>query len=43
MEFYADADPGPLGKPTAEKISDYEEYRDWDPTDPDENNPWKNL
>ena len=43
VEFYADADPGPLGKPTAEKISDYEEYRDWDPTDPDENNPWKNL
>lgn len=43
VEFYSDPNPGPLGKPTAMKISEYEEYRDWDPTDPDENNPWRNF
>ncbi|MBP3595878.1 MAG: L,D-transpeptidase [Clostridia bacterium] len=41
VEFYSDPDnPGPLGKPKAQKISDNEECRDWDPTDPDKNNPW---
>lgn len=40
VEFYSDANnPGPLGKPTAQKISN-NEYRDWDPTDPDPRNPW---
>lgn len=40
VEFYSDAsNPGPLGKPTAQKISN-NEYRDWDPTDPDSRNPW---
>lgn len=40
VEFYSDAgNPGPLGKPTSQKISD-SEYRDWDPTDPDPRNPW---
>ena len=40
VEFYSDADnPGPLGKPTARKISKYEN-RDWDPTDPNPDNPW---
>lgn len=40
VEFYSDADnPGPLGKPTAPKISD-SDYKDWDPTDPDPRNPW---
>ena len=40
VEFYSDAEnPGPLGKPTAPKISN-NEYRDWDPTDPDPRNPW---
>lgn len=40
VEFYSDTNnPGPLGKPTAQKISD-NEYRDWDPTDPDPRNPW---
>lgn len=43
VEFYSDADPGPLGKPTAQKISDDESVRNWDPTDPDKNNPWKNY
>lgn len=39
VEFYSDSNPGPLGKPTAQKISN-NEYRDWDPTDPDPRNPW---
>ena len=40
VEFYSNENPGPLGKPETPKISEYEEYRDWDPTDPDVNNPW---
>lgn len=41
VEFYSDkTNPGPLGKPTAQKISDNKKCRDWDPTDPDKNNPW---
>ena len=40
VEFYEDDDPGPFGKPTAQKISDNERCRDWDPTDPAEGNPW---
>ncbi len=41
VEFYKDTeDPGPLGKPTAPKISDNVLCRDWDPTDPDPENPW---
>jgi hypothetical protein len=32
---------GPLGKPEAKKISNNIELRNWDPTDPDPNNPWK--
>lgn len=40
VEFYSDPNPGPLGKPTAQKISDDEEVRGWDPTDPDNDNPW---
>lgn len=41
VEFYASSDPGPLGKPTTRKISDApSNIRGWDPTDPDENNPW---
>lgn len=43
VEFYDDKNnPGPLGKPTAQKISGNAALRNWDPTDPDENNPWKN-
>ena len=42
VEFYSSSDPGPLGKPTAKKISSYsEELKKWDPTDPDSRNPWK--
>lgn len=41
VEFYSSSDPGPLGKPSAQKISGYDSpYRDWDPTDPDTSNPW---
>lgn len=42
VEFYSSADPGPLGKPGTRTISDNVECRGWDPTDPDENNPWRN-
>ena len=41
VEFYYDSNPGPLGKPTARKIENIPECRDWDPTDPDPANPWK--
>lgn len=42
VEFYADSNPGPLGKPTAQKISDEDEdIRGWDPTDSNIKNPWK--
>ena len=40
VEFYNSEVPGPLGKPEAPKISDNEECRGWDPTDPDPDNPW---
>lgn len=40
VEFYEDINPGPLGKPTAQKISENELCRDWDPTDTAEGNPW---
>lgn len=42
VEFYSSSNPGPLGKPSAKKISSYPDYlRNWDPTDPNSNNPWK--
>lgn len=41
VEFYSSSNPGPLGKPTAQKISSApSNVRGWDPTDPDKNNPW---
>ena len=41
VEFYSDSsDPGPLGKPKSQKISDNKTNRNWDPTDPDKHNPW---
>ena len=44
VEFYADSNPGPLGKPEALKISGADvKVRGWDPTDTNEGNPWKNL
>ena len=43
VEFYSSSNPGPLGKPTARKISrEASPYKNWDPTDPNSNNPWKN-
>ncbi len=41
-EFYSDSNPGPLGKPGAQKISGNERCRGWDPTDPNGENPWNN-
>lgn len=36
VEFYSSSNPGPLGKPTAQKISNApKNLRNWDPTDPD--------
>lgn len=44
VEFYSSSEPGPLGKPTAQKISNAEgNLKNWDPTDPNQNNPWKNY
>lgn len=40
VEFYSSSNPGPLGKPTAKKISSNEKCRNWDPTDPLAGNPW---
>ena len=41
VEFYSSSNPGPLGKPTAKKISNAPSYvKGWDPTDPDSRNPW---
>lgn len=41
VEFYHDSNPGPLGKPIESKISGNVANRNWDPTDPDPNNPWR--
>ena len=41
--FYSDSNPGPLGKPTEQKISGVTGYNNWDPTDPHPDNPWKNY
>ena len=42
VEFYSSSVPGPLGKPSAPKVSNAGEVlRGWDPTDPDPNNPWR--
>lgn len=40
VEFYSSGNPGPLGKPSAQKISSNEQCRNWDPTDPTKGNPW---
>ena len=40
VEFYGSSNPGPLGKPSAKKISSNVQCRNWDPTDPDSKNPW---
>ena len=41
VEFTNTGSTGPLGRPSAPKISGNEECRGWDPTDPDPDNPWK--
>lgn len=41
VEIYDDDDPGPLGKPQAEKLAPDDPKRGWDPTDPDKENPWR--
>lgn len=43
VTFYSDSNPGPLGKPSEQKISGVESCRDWDPTDPAGENPWRNY
>ncbi len=43
ITFYRNSNPGPLGKPTTQKISSEAKYRGWDPTDPDPKNPWNNY
>lgn len=42
VEFYSSSNPGPLGKPVSQKITSNTKLRNWDPTDPDPKNPWKN-
>lgn len=42
VEFYDSDDPGPLGKPSFQYISENSPNRGWDPTDPDPANPWRN-
>ena len=43
VEIYDDEDPGPLGKPDALKLDADSPNRGWDPTDPDEDNPWREM
>lgn len=43
VKFYKDSNPGPLGKPSEKKISSEIAYRNWDPTDPSSENPWRNY
>ena len=44
IEIYSDASlAGPLGKPEAIKIPLDSPNKNWDPTDPGTDNPWKNL
>ena len=40
VEFYSSDVAGPLGRPDFEPIGGNRECRGWDPTDPDEANPW---
>lgn len=40
VEVYDDENPGPLGKPLTMKVDENSSFAGWDPTDPDEKNPW---
>ena len=42
VKLYKSSDPGPLTRPVTQKIGEAK-YKGWDPTDPDENNPWRNA
>lgn len=37
------SETGPLGKPEMIKVPETSQYAGWDPTDPDEANPWKQF
>ena len=41
VEIYDGEDPGPLGKPEAQKLDKSDPDCHWDPTYPDEENPWQ--
>src|SRR5574344_694192 len=42
VEIYADdQNPGPLGKPATMKLPATSKFINWDPTDPNSENPWK--
>lgn len=41
VEVYDSDDPGPLGKPETIRLDKDNVNKGWDPTDPDENNPWR--
>ena len=41
--IYSEDDPGPLGKPDYVPIDTASANRVWDPTDTDENNPWREV
>lgn len=43
INIYDGDDPGPLGKPSPVRIDVSSPYRGWDPTDPNENNPWQKM
>ena len=43
VSVVADPLPNELKKPKAQQISYSDKNRGWDPTDPDENNPWKKI
>ena len=43
VEFYTSSDPGPLGRPSSQKISSNVDCRNWDPTDSASGNPWHNY
>lgn len=44
VEVYEDeTSPGPMGKPVMITIPEDSAYANWDPTDPDEENPWNSV
>lgn len=43
VTIYDSPDPGPLGKPTVNKIDLTSPYKGWDPTDPSAENPWHSF